>query len=317
MLNAESDNIKIFRPAQEHAESFDHLLFRSFRPYLLHCGQRNIVAVAAETEGGEPCGLGLALTVFDRDGTLREEWTLLSIFVSENCRKKGVGTRIWEEMRNDLASAGCRHLQFQSVLRETTADAVGGFLSSIGFSEPKRIARIFGFSTESIQRSVFVKGSMAENFKPDEGFSFRTFDGLTAKNLAEIEANEGEWYPPFVNPLIGREQYNDKCTLFAVDPLTERVAGWITVLNVNNNTRLLYRTFFTRAAYRNTPVGFHLFTEAIKNNLKYYPERCGLSSIPTGNEKAMRFSELFFKDAVDYISHEISAEYCFPKPGGA
>lgn len=313
MLNNDTEKINSYLLGKESAPAYVPLVFRSYREYLLHCGQDNIAAIGAENAEGEPIGLALALTVFDNDGKLGTNWTLLSLFVREDQRRKGVGRKLWERMKEELTLSDCRCLRLQGVFRENTAEGLGNFLEAVGFARTERIAKIFGFSQESIRQSVFVKGAMAENFNPDERFSFRTFAELTEANLAEITENAGEWYPAFVNPLIGKEKYNDKCTLFAVDPKTEQIAGWITVLNVNNDTRLLYRTFFTRESYRNTPVGFHLFTEAIKNNLIYYPERCGLSSIPMDNEKAMRFSELFFRNAVDYISYEIRSEYCFPE----
>jgi hypothetical protein len=86
------------------------------------------------------------------------------------------------------------------------------------------------------------------------------------------------------------------------------VAGWITALDVNENTRILYRSFFTREDYRDTQIGFLLFIEAIKRHLSYFMDRGGIASIPMENERAMRFSELFFREAYDHISYEVTAK---------
>jgi hypothetical protein len=40
-------------------------------------------------------------------------------------------------------------------------------------------------------------------------------------------------------------------------------------------------------------------------------DRGGIASIPVDNERAMRFSELFFRGAYDHISYEVTANIYF------
>jgi GNAT superfamily N-acetyltransferase len=303
--------VNVLNPAE--AIEYQSLLFQSYRPYLSNCGRDNIIAVGAEDAGGIPCGLTLALTGMDQNGKLNEDWTLLSVFVKDTRRREGIGHSLWRRLGEELERRGCRRIRVQAVLRETALEAVEPYLSAMGFSAPERIAKIFTFSPDSMNRgkSPFVGGSLAGVFQPDERFRFLPFDELTEAHWKELEENEGGWYPLFVSPLIGKEQLNQKCTVFALDSENGRLAGWITGLNVNDNTRILYRAFFTREEYRDTPVGFFIFTQAIKNHLREFPDRGGLASIPTDNDRAMRFSTLFFRDSCDHISYEIESEYRF------
>ena len=287
------------------------LTFQMNRRYLTYCDKSNIIAAGAADEEGTPCGLALALTTYGPDGEMNDAWFLASIFVKETYRRQGIGRGLWSELKRELEARGCRQLRYQSVLREARLAELIPWSAAMGFDEPKKIAQIFAFDNCTIEKSPFIRGTLANAFPPDPRFRYISFDSLSQDQQSELEKNEGGWYPLFVSPLIGKEQMNQKCTTFAVDQENNKIAGWITALDVNDNTRILYRSFFTREEYRDTPVGFFIFTEAVKNHLEYYRERGGLSSIPTDNERAMRFSTLFFRDAYDHISYEIESHYDF------
>lgn len=301
--------LSILNPAD--ALGYISLIFQINRPYLFRCDQENIIAVGASDETGKPCGLILALTSFGPDGKKNDSWYLASVFVHEKARRRGVGRKLWDELKKELKARGCRKIAFQTVLREERLDDMVPYFKAMGFEDPGKVAQIFAFDNKTIEKSPFIIGTLADAFRPDSRFRFISFDRLTQEQRLELEANEDGWYPQFVSPLIGKEYRNEKCTIFAVDNENEEIAGWITALDVNDSTRILYRSFFTREEYRDTPVGFFIFIEAVKNHLKYYRDRGGLSSIPMDNDRAMRFSTLFFRDAYDHISYEIESSYCF------
>jgi GNAT superfamily N-acetyltransferase len=287
------------------------LTFSMDRGYLLHCDRENIAAVGASDGEGGPCGLILALAVYGPDGKMSDTWYLASVFVTEAARRRGIGRGLWNELKKELKARGCKHLRCQTVLKEERLAELIPYVVAMGFDEPRRIAQIFAFDDSTIEKSPFIRGTLADAFRPDSRFRYIPFDSLSLEQQTELETNEGGWYPAFVSPLIGKEHMNQKCTTFAVDSDNGKIAGWITALDVNNNTRILYRSFFTREEYRDTPVGFFVFTEAVRNHLQYYRDRGGLSSIPTDNERAMRFSTLFFRGAYDHISYEIVSHYDF------
>jgi hypothetical protein len=134
---------------------------------------------------------------------------------------------------------------------------------------------------------------------------------LSEKEIEEIRKNEGNWYPGFVSPFIGWSCISDECSVFALDSLTGKAAAWVTGLNVNNDTYILFRTFFTREEFRDTSIGLYTFSEAVRRYYANCPEKKALASVPVDNEKSMRFNELFFQGAHDHVSREILAEYFF------
>ena len=301
--------LSILNPAD--AFGYIPLTFSMNRQHLLHCDRENIAAFGASDGEGGPCGLILALAVYGPDGKMSDAWYLASVFVTEAARRRGVGRELWNELKKELKARGCKQLRCQTVLKEERLAELIPYFVAMGFNEPRRIAQIFAFDDSTIEKSPFIRGTLADAFPPDPRFRYISYDSLSREQLSELEKNEGGWYPAFVSPLIGKDQMNRKCTTFAVDNGNGKIAGWITALDVNNNTRILYRSFFTREEYRDTPVGFSVFTEAVKNHLKYYRDRGGLSSIPTDNDRAMRFSMLFFRGAYDHISYEIESSYRF------
>lgn len=303
--------LSILKPAD--TLQYIPLTFQMNRGYLTNCDKPNIIAAGAADEEGKPCGLALALSSYEPEGKISDSWFLASILVKENYRRRGIGRNLWNELKKELEARGCKQLHYQAVLREERLAELIPWSVSMGFDEPKKIAQIFAFDNSTIERSPFIRGTLADAFRPDPRFRYISFDSLTPDQQVELSENKGGWYPSFVSPFIGKEYMNQKCTTFAVDNENNKIAGWITALDVNDNTRILYRSFFTREEYRDTPVGFFIFIEAVKNHLKYYRERGGLSSIPTDNERAMRFSTLFFRDAYDHISYEVASHFDFDK----
>jgi GNAT superfamily N-acetyltransferase len=301
--------LSILNPAE--AFGYIPLTFQMHRRYLMNCDKPNIIAAGAADAEGKPCGLALALTTLGTDGRRDDAWHLASIFVKEDARRRGIGRGLWDELKKELEARSCREIRFQTVLREERLTEVVPYFIVAGFDEPRKIAQIFAFDNSTIEKSPFIRGTLADAFPPDPRFRYISFDSLSRDQLSELEKNEDGWYPSFVSPLIGKEQMNQRCTTFAVDNGNGKIAGWITALDVNDNTRILYRSFFTREEYRDTPVGFSVFTEAVKNHLKHYRDRGGLSSIPTDNDRAMRFSTLFFRGAYDHISYEVAGSYHF------
>lgn len=297
----------IERVTPEQSEEFSSLTLSSYRPYLTHCNQENILAIGVRDEAGTACGLSLAMTHFN-EGAQNANWVFCSLYVVPGMRRQGIGRELWIATEEELRKRGCQSLTLQTVLRDHVLETVNPYLVAMGFSKPEKLAKIFSFSKEKIQESPFTRGSLQEAFNQDHRFAIRSFEELSEANRKELKANEGQWYPPFVSPFIGERQINPKCTLFAIDPQKEKVAGWITALDVNHNTRILYRSFFTREDYRDTQIGFLLFIEAIKRHLTYFMDRGGIASIPVDNERAMRFSNLFFREAYDHISYEVTAK---------
>lgn len=287
---------------QGEAFRFFGLTLSKFRAHLLRCEAENVVAVGA-FENEIPCGLAVAFADKIREKT-DPIWKLESLFVKSNYRRRGAGRKMWDLVSGELESRGCKRLVFQGVLREEAGELLSRFFLKLEESTVEKITEIYRFDQSNIMKSPFVKGAKAGVFQPPARFLLISWKNLNEEYRKELEANEGGWYPEFVSPRIGQESINEKCTVFAVDTEQKKIAGWVTVLNVNNGKNLLYRTFFTRVDYRMTQVGFHIFVEAVKNHLDYYMERGGLSSVPLDNHRALRFSRLFFRGAYQHISYE-------------
>lgn len=292
--------IKVLCP--QNAFQFMSLTLSKFQAYLFQCGNGNVVAVGALKDG---LPVGLAIAVTNRLGEkLDPIWSLTSFFVSSTHRGQGAGSGIWQKLSSQVESKGCKRLTFQGILKEKEGESFGGFFQKYQECKVEKIAQIYTYDKTNVIKSPFVKGAMAGVFQPPNGFDLISWDGLNIEYKDELKANEGNWYPDFVSPLIGNDKMNEKCTVFAVDNEEKKIAGWITVLDVNVEKDLLYRTFFARAEYRTTQIGFHLMVEAVKNHLQNYEDRRGLSSIPLDNEHALRFSRLFFRKTYSRISYE-------------
>lgn len=293
---------KLLRP--DAAFEYRKLTLKKYQSILFTCDKDNIAAAGAASETGEPLGLALAVRLNDSDS-----WTLCSIFVIESARSQGLGMKLWRTLSEELKARGAKRILFQAVLREEPEKALTGFFVKAGFQKPERIAKIFSYSGEGALRSSFVRASREGAIQSDGRFQMVSPKELSREAIEEMQKNEGGWYPRFVSPFIGWDYISSECSVFAVDKETGKTAAWLTAMNVNDDTYILYRTFFTREEYRDTAVGLHIFSEAVRRHYAFCPEKKALASVPMDNERSMRFNELFFRGAHDHVSYEISAEY--------
>ena len=303
--------VKLLTPSE--ALEYKNLTLNKYRSCLLSCNKENVIAVGASSSLGEPIGLALAYGVTGDEGAGKaiENWFLCSIYLKGGYRQQGTGRKLWELLSEELRLRGAGQLSYQAVLREAAEKELSTFFVNMGFENPNKIAKIFNYSCDRIMESPFVKASLDSTFKQDERFRFVSPKELSEEALKELRENEGSWYPEFVSPFIGWDSFNGDCTLFAIDNLNEKVAAWITAMDVNQDTYILYRTFFTREDYRDTQIGFSIFSEAVRKHLTLYQDRKVLSSVPVDNERSMRFNELFFRGTYDHVSYEIMTRYHF------
>ena len=295
---------------------YRNLTLKQYQRLLFTCNNGNVIAVGASEEG-KPLGLILVCRrgkadVQNQDGAQEQDsdqWYLCSVFIKEAYRSQGIGRKLWEALIGALASRGAGRISFQSVLREGAEKSLTGFYAAVGFAKSERIAKIFSYSAEKTLESSFVKACREETIKEEGRFRMVSPKEIPEEALCDMRKNEGNWYPAFVSPFIGWNEINHDCTVFAIDRVSGKTAAWITAMDVNNGSYLLYRTFFTREAFRDTSIGLYIFSEAIRRFYAFCPEKKALASIPMDNEKSMRFNELFFQGAHDHISYEISAEY--------
>lgn len=306
--------VKLLTPAE--GLEYRKLSLNKYQGCLFNCNKENVVAIGASSSQEEPIGLALAYGFPGEEGSEGsgksiKEWTLCSIYVKDGHRKHGTGRKLWELMANELKHRGAERLLFQAVLREAPERELSSYFVNMGFEKPNKIAKIFNYSCDRIMESPFVKASLDNAFKQEERFRFISPEALSGEALTELRENKGSWYPEFVSPFIGWDSFNKDCTVFAIDRENGKVAAWITAMNVNQDTYILYRTFFAREEYRDTPIGFHIFSEAVRKHLTLYPDRNVLSSVPVDNERSMRFNELFFRGTYDHISYEVLTHYHF------
>lgn len=301
---------------QDEAFEYRSLTLKQYQRTLFTCNNENIIALGASEEG-KPLGLLLACRRGMADAQNHDhvqghdlgQWFLCSIFIKEDYRAQGLGKKLWEALVGALTLQGACKISFQSVLREDTEKNLTGFFTAVGFEKPERIAKIFSYSGEKTLESSFVKACRKETIQEEGRFRMISPKEISEEALSDIRKNEGNWYPPFVSPLIGWDVMNNECTVFAIDSVSGKTAAWITAMDVNNGAYLLYRTFFTREEFRGTSIGLYIFSEAIRRFYAFCPEKKALASVPMDNEKSMRFNELFFQGAHDHVSYEISAEY--------
>jgi GNAT superfamily N-acetyltransferase len=287
------------------ADGIDYLklTLKQYQNLLFTCDKESVAAVGALSDEGEPLGLALAI------GRDENHWLLCSIFVTETARGQGIGKKLWETLAAELSSKGVQKITFQSVLREGPEEALAGFFESAGFQKPERIAKIFSYSGEGALRSPFVKACTEGSFRDGGRFEMVSPKELSEETIAEMQKNEGNWYPEFVSPFIGWDHISAECTVFAVDRASRKAAAWVTALDVNSGAYILFRTFFTREEFKDTTIGFYTFSEAVRKYYAFCPEKKILASIPMDNERSMRFNELFFQGVHDHVSYEVSAEY--------
>lgn len=236
------------------ALAWSGLTYPAYGPLLLAAagGQAGLAVGAAAAE--KPVGLVLA----DLRGTAAE---IVSLYVTVEHRKRGIGRRLLEAMEQELHAAGCREATLVFAAGERTIAAAERLLAARCWSPPVPRMHLLTLGTGSL-----AKVAAAPWFRPlalPAGASIFPWTELSAlERQALVDAQRRHpWFPEFLSPFREPELMDARTSLGL--RRGGDVAGWMVTHRLDPQT-LRYTSLFVRPDVPWPLVGWQLLVEAIR-----------------------------------------------------
>ena len=230
-----------------------------------------------------------------------------SFFVSSLFRKNGVGTELLNILKNEAIKLSVEKIIFKAITSEENINLINDFFSKRGFSKVELLTAVYRFTPETIiKNNQFVRLLSKSNFKLPEKVKILPIKDVNPILLEKVRKKQGINYPENLSPFANEFDLKEKCTFFAVYDDKE-IVGWMTGFEAPGNI-ILYRTLFVREDYRQSALGYFIFSECIKYHRSNHMNKKALCAIGLNNEKADRFVSLYFKDMYDHKKYEFQTE---------
>jgi GNAT superfamily N-acetyltransferase len=199
---------------------------------------------------GQPCGLALVEALADSPSSAR----LHSIFVAPGMRAQGIGSSLLREVRewacvNRIASVEARFL------RDTPGyAAVRRFLERNGWNAPVPSMIICHANYEGIRQAPWMRLNVL-----DREYSLVAWDGLTARNWAELQS--ATWFPRELGPFVPAWRVIAGASLFLLR--NGEVSGWCLMEHFDPQTLCCSR-LFVKPELENMGLGIRLLVQSIE-----------------------------------------------------
>ena len=257
----------------------------------------NTISYGAKINDDFAVGIILA----KKDNMKEKRWNIKVFFVSNFFRNSGIGTKLLNNLIDDLKNEDCEKLCLNLVTSEKTFEILKNFLSKRGFENPKALTIVYRFNPEEILKSNLVKASLSSK-NPFDNIDFVTIEKVSKNILDNLKSNEDITYPKGLSLFANENNLEHVNSLLAIEN-SGKVLGWISGLMSPGNM-VLYRSFYINEDQRKNALGLALFNEAMKLQLTRLRQLEGICAVSVDNPRVSKFISLYFKNNFKHVKHE-------------
>lgn len=239
--------------------AWQSMTFPSYRPLLAVVGSVNAATggrpVARLAVDGDTKPLGLALAEIGADGTTAE---LLSLFVTADARRRGVGTALVEALEGDLRAAGVGRVEGVYMTGRPSIEALERIFARCGFDPPVLRKIVVRFTPEEAATTEWWRRA-----RLPEGSEVFSWIDLKPEELEEIRRTQAE--SPWIDPDLEPWRCSDR-----FDPVSSvglrrhgKVVGWVINHPIGPDV-LCFTTSFVRRDLARRGAIFPLYRASIE-----------------------------------------------------
>jgi hypothetical protein len=241
----------------------------------------------------KPSGL-IAASLFPAEKTS----AVLSVFIKKGCRKKGIGTGMFEILEKFLKENGYKKIIIEFIRNTRQTNFLEKILNSSGWEKPELRTLLC-----RIHYKKLLKSGWLTKYKLTEDFSIFRWNEISEeeKNRIMTYENMDGWYPENLNPfkLDLKMQSSNSLGL----KFKNEIIGWIIVQKLSKNS-LNYARLFVCRDFQDMGKIIILLSEAIKiqaaEKISY-----GNFSFDMDNKKMKLFYEKRFKPYVNKTNEKM------------
>ncbi|WP_270169383.1 GNAT family N-acetyltransferase [Paenibacillus sp. SYP-B4298] len=237
----------IIRLAPHETHPYLPFTYKSWRPAV--AGQtpissgRQLITIGAHSNG-MPAGLIVGLI----NG---REAAIISIFVVESQRSKGIGTALMNELLTALAECGVASVElWYHALRH--ASSLEGVISRTGWEAPRLYSTHYRFP---LQRLLQAEWMQRLRSRLSRDYTIVPWDASHMEQCLSLPLDEEQAYKSYYSPAEAASVIYQPASFALLK--NEHLIGWSVVTRELEDT-LLYRTLYIRQAHRRLGLGIAL-----------------------------------------------------------
>ncbi|MBF0395298.1 MAG: GNAT family N-acetyltransferase [Desulfobacterales bacterium] len=287
----ESDDINLYR----------EMTFLRFQGYLdaLQTNNNPVIAFKASGSNNEPIGLGLAYSADD-------EALILSVFVDENHRNKGIGTLLFQKLEETLFDRNHSKIFVQYQSDNPGIGAFEKILKKQGWTIPV-VDKIIFEGDRNIMKAPWIHYPLSPDFS---AFPWSDLTD-TERSMILYKQRKEQWYPEVLSPFQDEE---------IIEPLNSiglrykgEVAGWCINHRVAPDT-IRYSFMFVRKDLQPLGWGILLLAESMRRHIKASMTDKNLIDcrsiwmVEKTNEPMIKFAEKYMRQWVSKVNEFMYSE---------
>jgi GNAT superfamily N-acetyltransferase len=285
---------------EEAAKSFLAMTYPFHRRLLTFAPDVAPLGIGA-VEDGTPVGLALA-----RFGPVARGATLLSLFVAEAWRRRGVGTALTRRLERECAARGLAKLSGTYMSGQPATPAVERILSCAGWSAPTPRMLVVQCSLESVKEARWIN-----RFRCSPGFEIIPWVDVTAAERNEIRASNARaaWIANDLSP------FDYEADLEPVTSLALRVHGEVRGWCLNHlvDGVLRFTCSYGREDLRRWGCLMLLWSEAAKR-MPSIGVTTAMWTMPVWHEDMVNFARKYIRPYATFFGETFGAELVLASP---
>lgn len=280
-----------FRELSAYGDAF---FYRNFTFPLYHANLKALgpgsptVAIGA-SEGDTPLGLGLAT-----------DNTILSIFVKEERRNEGIGTRLLEQLECALAERGCEKAHVSFLSGQPGAPAFARLLEKRMWSAPVAHMLICRSGT-NMRHAPWLR---FDTVPPP--YTITPWAEVTDEEIREIDRTHAEdpWIPAELVPSIQEKDFEPINSLALRRDGT--IVGWLICHRIEPDT-IRYTTSFVRKDIQSMGRVVPLYAQAVRLQISAGVFK-GVWAVPYHHPRMINFAKKHFGPYLEMTEESLIAE---------
>lgn len=257
--------------------------FPQYQPLL---SQKNVLALGVMHEDS-PIGLAVAA-----QSSANQPVQLLSIFLKEPYRNKGIGSVLLETMEDTLQKAGCAQIEASYLAGKPGLERL---FARCGWQAPQVLQIVCEGDIPTLAKGVMA---LKLSSLPPE-ISFFDWRKHNPADVAEVQRRRSEILPA-LSPFHEENRIEFKCSIGV--RYQNRLIGWVIVHRIAADA-LRYSTIFVFKEMRNKVQHLweNMLKEALSRHIANFPDDRGFAPmLPEAHRLFSRYVKNQLKSSVEY-----------------